>query len=264
MGYRDMVSVDYSITLDTSNLEERLSTIESKLEAVEPVDEATVQNMIDEKVNDHTHDDVDKDAVEEIVRDLMHSEGEDFVEGVVNNMALISESDVDDKIREAGFVESDDLDSRIENYLGDNDYVTSDEVDTAITDKLEELGLEADKVADAEEVETLKADLADLTRRFELYANRADLYISLTERLTQTEALLGRVQDVTTGHDHRLVTHGDYILKLDERINALEGQTPDDLRVLTERMKVLEDNNTVAMQFFGLIQRAFELLRAGR
>lgn len=107
-GNRNLVSLDYSFEVDTSNLDTRLDEIEQKITDLggeDILDEDAVTRIVegmDYLPRDDAQDFIARDDVDQIVRDLMHSEGEDFVQNVIDNNDYVTASDLDDKISEIG------------------------------------------------------------------------------------------------------------------------------------------------------------------
>ena len=77
MSYGDLISVGSSFDLDTSNLEQRLDDIDTKLGEVEGMTEETIANLIDTAINDRdlvSRNDVDVEDLERRVNDLEDAE----------------------------------------------------------------------------------------------------------------------------------------------------------------------------------------------
>jgi tetrahydromethanopterin S-methyltransferase subunit G len=233
MSWRNasLVDVEYTFNVDTSKLEERLDEIEAKLdqdgtieekvaEAIDNRDLQTaddVRNYIDGlnlPDNDHTHEEVDEDRVKDIVRDMMHSEGEDFVQGIIDNNDYVTAEDVAQQIRDADFVDEGRVNDLIEEALDNAEYTTAQDVRDILTEE----GLDSNGVADAEDVDKLKDRVTDLERRFEMYASRVDDLMQSTREVSERQA---------------------------------------------NRIMEIERKNQTALDFFGLIEQAFNLLRRG-
>src|SRR5262245_10407732 len=108
MGYRDLVQVEYSISLDTSNLEERLA----KLEGGQDID-ALVEAAV-------------KDAglpTEDRVQELLAAKVEDYVEDEFAQRDLVNEGQMNEAI-----------DDKIESYLQNNSYPDESRVEDMFTE----------------------------------------------------------------------------------------------------------------------------------
>lgn len=215
MNYRNDGLIDISLNVDMSALKERLDEIETRLDESSGVTEDKVTTLIEDYVGSNdlqTADDVASyidgegyvkgDDIDERIRDYVHSEG------------LMDNSEVDDAI-----------DAKLE------DYVTASEVRDILTEE----GLDPNSVPDAEEVDTLRAKVDDLStmvgdleRRFEMYATRVD----------------DLIQDMRRWQDNQ--ARGD-----------------ESITRLSLRLHDVEERNQTALDFFGLIQQAFNLLKRG-
>jgi uncharacterized coiled-coil protein SlyX/polyhydroxyalkanoate synthesis regulator phasin len=145
---------------------------------------------VDRAIDDKLDDVVDEDKVRDIFRDLAHSEGEDFVRGVVDNLGYVTEDDVDEKIKDALENGNFASDSTVES-LGER--VDDLENDIPDTDTIVERVLS--ELPDNEDVTRLEGRVAELERRFELYATRVDeqgqTVSALNERLDIMAERLG-------------------------------------------------------------------------
>lgn len=194
MSYRDLV--DVSLSVDTSELADRLTDLDQKLEEISSVDE---------------------DRAREIFRELAHSEGEDLITRTVEGMDLLLRDDLHAALRDEGVlmlddvasaladndvVLADDLDSRIDDYMGQHDYMTSGDVENHIRDYLDSNDvLNHDQVRDVAH-DVFDSDVRDLQNRVE----------ALEERMTKLEA--------DRGHSH--ADDHVYVQSLIARIEALE------------------------------------------
>lgn len=266
MSWRNASLVDVSLNyeVDTSKLEERLDEIEGKLNQDGTIEDK-VRQVIDEhglsedsvkEIVSNTLDERDdvltRSDVEDVFREMAHSEGEDLIRDTISNEGYVTDDDVDSKLRDLDFPDEDRVNALISDYMDSSDFVDRD----AVLDILREEGLDTDSVADAEEVETLKRDVADLERRFESYANKTDSIIQLNERVTTLEE---RVVNEMTDQRQANGSYEDRIKSLEDKIELLQST-----EALVKRVEALEGSNETAVTFFGLIQKAFDLLMQGR
>lgn len=267
MSWRNASLVDVSLNyeVDTSKLEERLDEIEGKLNQDGTIEdkvrqvidehglgEDSVKEIVQGMLDEHTHEDIDEDRVQEIFREMAHSEGEDLIRDTISNEGYVTDDDVDSKLRDLDFPDEDRVNALISDYMDSSDFVDRD----AVLDILREEGLDTDSIADAEEVETLKRDVDDLARRFESYANKTDSIIQLNERVTTLEE---RVVNEMTDQRQANGSYEDRIKSLEDKIELLQST-----EALVKRVETLEGSNETAVTFFGLIQKAFDLLMQGR
>jgi uncharacterized coiled-coil protein SlyX/polyhydroxyalkanoate synthesis regulator phasin len=218
MSYMQLIGV----SVDTGGLEEALGTLTEKVRELEngkdidalvesavkdklsdmDIDEDRVQDLIASYVNDNTlmgSRDVDEaitralndaevldaDGVRDIFREMAHDEGEDMVRDIIANEGYITESDVDEKIRNIDpTLSEDDVQMLIHDALEDQNFA-SDSTVQDLSRRIDDLSDEmpdADEIVnrviselpDNEDVARLEKRVADMERRFEVYATRVD------------------------------------------------------------------------------------------
>ena len=144
--YTDLVGVH--VEVDTTELRELLDGIESDAWTTDTINDLIEQKLsndgyvTDQDVKQTVRDELDgqemdEDRVQEIFRDMAHNEGEAMVEGLI-----------DDR----GYLTSDDVDTKL------GDYVTGDDLQRKVDEAIESTGFENQVGTLANELKTLTED----------------------------------------------------------------------------------------------------------
>jgi hypothetical protein len=195
--YYDLLDVHVEVDSDglRSKLEEIQGTLENHSTRLEGLgdnewSEDTINDLIeqkldgsdfvtgddvDAKIEEHTHEDMDEERVQEIFRDMAHNEGEAMIESLI-----------DDR----GYLTSDDVDTKL------GDYVTGDDLSGKVDEAIESTGLEARVDTLEQQVKTLTEDfnvhIAALETRLDALADNNRAAMNFFDLIKQAFALLQR------------------------------------------------------------------------
>lgn len=173
MSYRNSGLV--TIDVDSSALENRIDEIESKLDqeqtiedkVTEAIEGLNIGDLISEKLDETDY--ITRSDAEDVFREMAHSEGEDLIRSVISDDGYITSDDVDEKIRDADFPDEDRVQDMIDEAIGN---------------------------ANNEDVQALKADLADLARRLDVAMQRIDEMRSSNETAVTFFGLIQKAFDL--------------------------------------------------------------------
>ncbi len=187
------------------NLETHLNAIESNNNQLAEIafDESKFTDMLLERCEE-TAREAAKDAIDidDIASEVSNNlDISDDVERIVNNLECITKDDLDEKvdtlvtkyIRDNNIVDSDEVESAIENYMSSNwDFVESDVTDDLRSD-LDELRDEIDTLKETIVLEVLQLIANKLTTKENDNANNSrdnGLHISGTDTTSQGASML--------------------------------------------------------------------------
>ena len=233
MSYRNLV--DVALTVDNSELEEHLGRIDQNVEVLTdrvksiedggyPVDEDKVQEIVStmgyvEADDFSTRLEDNSDAIEQVVRDLMHSEGEDFVQSVIDSGDYITGDDADQRVRDAiengDFANPAQVDEKIEEALENSNFASASTV--------EDLGERVDALEgeDNASIVNAQAQIRDLERANEILTREQ---LSGAAALVDTNERIDDLFDKLKYQGERSDSIEQTILALMDKNAALEAK----------------------------------------